>query len=114
MEQFQNTLIQVVNEGMGQGSAELSVKLITNYFKLLYDDEKMPKIIVFYNSGVKLLTENNPCIPYLDRLQKSGVLLMACKTCMNFYGIEKMAVGKAGTMHDIIELQAHADKVITL
>ena len=49
MEQFQNTLIQVVNEGMGQGSAELYVKLITNYFKLLYDDEKMPKIIVFHN-----------------------------------------------------------------
>lgn len=110
-----NTLIQVTQNGMGSGSEELGIKLITNYFKLLDAEGRTPKIIVFYNSGVKLICENSPAIEALQSLSNKGVQLLACKTCLDFFALaDKMKVGKVGSMPDIITLQADADKVINL
>jgi len=110
-----NTLIQITDNGMGRGSEELGLKLITNYFKLLIADNRLPKIIVFYNAGVKLICKNSPIVTPLKEMEKLGVKLIACKTCLDFFEIEnQVEVGKIGSMPDIITLQAAADKVINL
>ena len=110
-----NTLIQVTQNGMGTGSEELGLKLITNYFKLLDADGRTPKIIVFYNAGVKLICENSPAIEALQNLDKKGVQLLACKTCLDYFELsDQIKVGNVGSMPDIITLQADADKVINL
>ncbi|MDE5420381.1 sulfurtransferase-like selenium metabolism protein YedF [Labilibaculum sp. DW002] len=110
-----NTLIQVTQNGMGTGSEELGLKLITNYFKLLDADGRTPKIIVFYNAGVKLICENSPAIETLQKLDKKGVQLLACKTCLDYFELsDQIKVGNVGSMPDIITLQADADKVINL
>lgn len=110
-----NTLIQVTQNGMGTGSEELGLKLVTNYFKLLDADGRTPKIIVFYNAGVKLLCENSPALEALQNLNKKGVQLLACKTCLDHFELsDKIKIGKVGSMPDIITLQADADKVINL
>ncbi|MGQ1911095.1 sulfurtransferase-like selenium metabolism protein YedF [Marinifilum sp. RC60d5] len=110
-----NTLIQVTQNGMGSGSEELGLKLATNYFKLLNADNRLPKIMVFYNAGVKLLCENSPALEALQNLIEKGVKIVACKTCLDFYGLSnKIKIGTVGSMPDIITLQANADKVINL
>ncbi|MFA9371573.1 MAG: sulfurtransferase-like selenium metabolism protein YedF [Labilibaculum antarcticum] len=110
-----NTLIQVTQNGMGTGSEELGLKLITNYFKLLDADGRTPKIIVFYNAGVKLICENSPALEALQNLSKKGVQLLACKTCLDYFNLsDQIKVGTVGSMPDIITLQADADKVINL
>ncbi len=110
-----NTLVQVTQNGMGAGSEELGVKLITNYFKLLLADSRLPRIIVFYNGGVQLLSSDSPAINALQDLQNRGVQLLACKTCIDFYGLtDKIQVGNVGTMSDIMTLQVNADKIINL
>ncbi|MDA3928464.1 MAG: DsrE family protein [Prolixibacteraceae bacterium] len=115
MSNFNNTLIQVVREGMGDGDQFLSMTLIASYFRILQEEGQLPRIIVFYNSGVKLLVEDSPVLEALKNLEANGVVLIACKTCLNHYGIlDNIQVGKCGTMYDIIELQGKADKVITL
>ena len=112
---MKNTLIQVTNYGMGQGDEELGLKLISNYFRLLIQEEKLPKIITFYNAGVKLIAEGSPIIETLQQIEKKGVKLIACKTCIDFYKLnDKIKVGIAGTMIDIITLQSIANKVINL
>jgi sulfur relay (sulfurtransferase) complex TusBCD TusD component (DsrE family) len=51
----------------------------------------------------------------LQQLADQQVHLILCSTCLNFYGLhEKVAAGIVGGMHDIIEAQWRADKVITL
>ena len=111
----QNTLLQITRYGMGDGDKELSVKLITNYFKLMIEDNRWPKIITFYNEGVKLLTADHAVTEHFKTLEAKGVKLMACTTCLEHYHIaDQMAVGIKGTMMDIITLQANADKVINL
>ena len=100
---------------MGAGSEELGLKLITNYFKLLDADGRLPKIIVFYNGGVKLICENSPTLEALQNLEKKGVRMLACKTCLDFFALtDKVKVGAIGSMPDIITLQADADKIISL
>ncbi len=110
-----NTLIQVTQNGMGAGNEELGITLITNYFKLLVADGRLPRIIVFYNGGVQLLNEKSPAVEVLKELQYKGVQLLACKTCVDFYDLtDKIKVGNVGTMSDIMTLQVNADKIINL
>lgn len=112
---MKNTLIQITNNGMGAGSDELGLKLITNYFSLIKEDENPPKFITFYNSGVKLLCNGSPAIEILKTLEKKGIQLIACKTCLNHFELmDKIEVGTMGTMIDIINLQKVADKVINV
>ncbi|MGE4288510.1 MAG: DsrE family protein [Salinivirgaceae bacterium] len=110
-----NTLLQINNFGMGQGDASLGLKLINNYFNLIINDEQYPQFVVFYNSGVKLLTQNSPAVDSLKKLAEAGVQLIACKTCIDHYQISlPLPVGAPGSMMDIIALQQKAEKIITL
>ena len=110
-----NTLIQVTRYGMGEGDTELSLKLVSNYFNLLLVENKLPKIIAFYNGGVQLLTAGSSTFDILTRIADKGVQLIGSKTCMDFYGIEfSDIIGSSANMIDIISLQSQADKVITL
>ena len=110
-----NTLIQVTQNGMGTGSEELGLKLVTNYFKLLEAEGRLPKIIVFYNAGVKLICDDSPALEALQNLESKGVRMLACKTCLDHYHLlDKVKVGAVGSMPDIITLQADVDKVINL
>ncbi|GAB4284241.1 MAG: hypothetical protein Kow0068_09250 [Marinilabiliales bacterium] len=109
------TALIISRFGMGEGHAELTEKLITNYFKLLVDEKYNVDYICFYADGVKLVCENSPVLDYLNKLQDSGVKLIACKTCLNYYGLlDKIKTGIAGTMIDIMDIQYNVDKVITL
>lgn len=107
-------LLQITRYGMGNGDEELALKLLSNYFKLINEDNRLPAFITFYNEGVKVLSNDGPFIESLKNLQDKGVKLIACSTCLNYYGIERLPVGVKGTMPDIITLQSDADKILNL
>ncbi|WP_372642132.1 DsrE family protein [Ancylomarina sp.] len=110
-----NTLVQIDKNGMGTGNEELGLILISNYLKLSLNNDQLPKIITFYNAGVKLTCSDSPVLDTLKDMEKAGVKLIICKTCLNFYKIEnQVEVGIQGTMQDILTLQADASKVINL
>ncbi len=109
-----NVLLQLTRYGMGNGNQELAIKLIGNYFRLILEDSRSPSIIVFYNEGVKLLEYQSPVGYYLKNLERSGIKLLACKTCLDYYNINEMCAGIKGTMMDIITLQIDAQKIINL
>lgn len=100
---------------MGRGSEDLGLMLVTNYLNLLNQEENLPRFIAFYNGGVKLVCAGSPAIDILKNMEVQGVKLIACKTCLNHFAIsDKMEVGMAASMMDIIDLQKKADKVINL
>lgn len=115
MKTFKNTLIQITQNGMGNGDEKLGLQLVTNYLKLLNEENELPKFIAVYNSGVKLTCSGSPVIETIQTLEKRGLKFIVCKTCLNHFNLmDKMEVGIAGTMIDIIELQKAADRVVTL
>jgi intracellular sulfur oxidation DsrE/DsrF family protein len=110
-----STAIMVTANGMSNADPELSKILFSNYLKLIDEENLIPNAILFYGEGVKTVTENSPFLDALLNLEKKGVNLIACKTCLIFYNlIDKIAVGKVGTMNDIIHYQWGVDKVVTL
>ncbi len=110
-----NALLQVNNYGMGLGDEGLALQLFNNYIKLSLDDNRLPKIMVLYNAGVKLTCTGSPALDILKEAEAKGCSILACKTCLNHYNIlDEVEVGTTGTMMDIITLQAKASKIISL
>jgi selenium metabolism protein YedF len=71
--------------------------------------------LVFLNSGVRLTIEGSPVLDVLVELEKSGVSILVCGTCLNFYGLlEQKKVGETTNMLDIVTSMQVANKVISI
>jgi len=109
------TVLLITRNGMGNAEVALQLSLIKKYFQLLLDSDLLPSVICFYTDGVKLVVEGSPIINLLKEIEKKGVHLIVCSTCLTFNGLQdQVQVGIVGGMTDIIEAQRRADKVITL
>jgi intracellular sulfur oxidation DsrE/DsrF family protein len=110
-----DTVILVANNGMGKGPEDLQITLIGKYLDLLNQQTELPAAICFYTEGVLLVVEGSPIIEKLKVLEKKGVRLIVCSTCLNYFGLtEKVKIGIVGGMGDILEAQWKAGKVIAL
>jgi len=113
---MKDTVILVTRYGMGHSQlADLPLKLIEKYFNLLLQGNELPKAICFYTDGVKLTVAGSPVLEALKELERKGVRLIICSTCLEAMDLTKsVQVGIVGGMPDIIEAQVKADKVITI
>ncbi len=110
-----DTVILITRNGMGSAEAELQLRLVQTYLKLLDENNILPAAICFYTDGVKLVVSGSPVIATLKSLEEKGVRLVLCSTCLNFFNLQDhVQVGIIGGMTDIIELQFKAAKVISL
>ncbi len=100
---------------MGSADMILQHKLLDTYLRLLVENDSLPAAICFYTEGVKLVVEGSPFLERLSQLERRGVRLIICSTCLNYFELtDKVRVGIIGGMPDILEAQIKADKVITL
>jgi selenium metabolism protein YedF len=98
---------------MGEGDDELGHLLMSNFIKALKDLEKLPQKMVFYNNGVKLATDDSPVIEHLKDLEKMGVELLLCATCVNHYSLgAKVVAGTLSNMYVIAEVMASAGNIV--
>jgi len=112
---FTETVILITREGMGSADKTLQQKLLDTYLRLLMENKTLPAAICFYTEGVKLVVEGSPLLERLSAIEQAGVRLIICSTCLTYFGLtEKVRVGIAGGMPDIIDAQLKASKVITL
>lgn len=114
---MKDTVLLCTRFGMGHTDiAALDQKLIVKYFSLILVSTELPAAICFYTDGVRLVTDDSPVLDQLGQLEKKGVRLIVCSTCLEEMGIaqSQVKVGIVGGMPDIIEAQTRADKVITL
>jgi selenium metabolism protein YedF len=108
-----NYIVAISSDKMGEGDDELGYLLMINFIKAIKDLDKLPRKIVFYNNGVKLATKSSPAIEHLRDLEKMGVELMLCATCVNFYCLETVTgAGIISNMFSIAEAMASSDKIL--
>ncbi|MDR3630968.1 MAG: sulfurtransferase-like selenium metabolism protein YedF [Desulfocapsaceae bacterium] len=99
---------------MGSGPAELGQILIQACINTIREVEPRPAALVFYNSGVRLTTDDSPVLQALQALEKSGVSILVCGTCANFFQIkEQVSVGSISNMYTILETLSRAGHVIS-
>lgn len=108
-----NYIVAVSSDKMGEGDAELGHLLMSNFIKALKDLDRLPQKIVFYNKGVTLVTNNSPVIEYLRDLEKMGVELLICSTCINHYSLESLiGAGIPSNMYSIAEVMASSGNIV--
>lgn len=107
------TLVQVTANTMGTGDDDLGALLMRSFIKTLSELDSAPDSIVFYNSGVKLCCEGSLLLDDIRALEASGIEIIACGTCLNYYEIaDKLAVGRVTDMLEIAGRLAAAGRVI--
>lgn len=100
---------------VGVGDKELGYTLMKMFLYTISESSDYPKSILFMNDGVKVPTLNLQAIEHLKELEESGVKLLVCGACLNFYNLEdKLSVGNVSNMYEIVEAMKSATKVITL
>ncbi len=108
-----NTVFYIASDQMGIGVEDLGHILMRAFIKTIKDLKKKPEKLIFVNSGVKLSTKGSKVISDLQELQKSGITILSCGTCLDFYGLkEDLEVGNISNMFEILSSLEKADKVI--
>lgn len=111
----ESTLVQVTADGMGTSGPELGHRLLRTYLTLLLENGTLPGAMAFYSEGVRMLCRGSPLFDVLQQVEAKGVHLIACKTCLDTFGLTShLGVGLIGGMGDIVAAQVKAEKVITL
>ena len=107
-------LLYINKDTMGIGDNELGKILIKAFFKTLIDNEKKPSMIIFVNSGVKLVVEGSKILNELEKLHKDfNIEILACGTCLDYFNLkEKIKIGTISNMFDIQNALVNSQKVI--
>mgnify|MGYP000692203277 CR=1 FL=1 len=102
------------SDKLGKGEDELGNVLIKGFLHTLLELEPLPQKLIFMNSGVKIVTENEDALDSLKELEEKGVTILSCGTCLDYYGLEdKLNVGEISNMYEIVE-NLNNSNVITI
>ncbi|MBL0717231.1 MAG: sulfurtransferase-like selenium metabolism protein YedF, partial [Desulfosarcina sp.] len=108
-------MVMVAGDRMGHGDDELGAKLMIAFLKTL--KEMGPELwrLVFVNAGVKLTISDSETLSVLKDLEKDGIHILVCGTCLTHFNIlDKKKVGYTTNMLDIVMAMQLADKVINI
>lgn len=102
-------------EFLGVGDDTLGAILMKGFLSTLSAWKPLPKAILFLNSGVRLCLQDSGALETLKELERLGVALLICGTCVDFYHVrEQIAVGTITNMQRISESLSTAQKIVRL
>ena len=108
-------VIVINSDRMGQGDEELGKRLVASFLRTLVASDRKPKMLVLYNSGVKLAAKDSPVLETLQSLENLRVEIICCGTCVNFYGLtDLIQAGRVTNMAEIVKVMTEAESVVTL
>jgi len=111
----QRLLVMVAKGCLGEGDDELGRGLMVNFLATLKEMGPALWRLVLLNGGVKLAVAGAETLASLKELEASGVSILVCGTCLNFFKLlEQKAVGETTNMLDIVTSLQLADRVISI
>ena len=109
------TVVFITADTVGRGDATLGAKLMVNFCATLPEMGDSLWRIILVNSGVKLAAAGSPVLDSLRALSASGVSILVCGTCLDFFGLlQQKVLGDTTNMLDVVTSLALADKVIQI
>ncbi len=110
-----NIMVMCATDRMGFGDDALGRKLMVNFVRTLKEMGEALWRLVLVNNGVKLTIDDSEALADLRALERSGVTILVCGTCLTHFDLlEKKQVGTTTNMLDIVTAMQLADKVISL
>jgi selenium metabolism protein YedF len=108
-------LVLCSTDRMGYGDDDLGKKLMISFIKTVNEMGKDLWKLVLVNNGVKLAIEGSDVLADIQALEKDGVSIMVCGTCLTHFDLmEEKRVGETTNMLDIVTAMHLAGKVIKM
>jgi selenium metabolism protein YedF len=115
MKKTGSDVVCITSDLFGVGDKELGKILMKSFLNTLWGHEPRPAKLLFHNRGVMLTTEGSDVLETLELLEKEGVEILSCGTCLAFYGIkDKLRVGRITTMPETVDILLTAGTVINI
>lgn len=96
--------IAFASDTMGEGDEQLGNILMKSFLYTVAESTPYPATMVFYNGGVRLTCEGSEVLDDLLKLEKEGVEIISCGTCLDFLNIkDNIKVGSISNMYTIYE-----------
>ncbi len=109
------TVVVMTGDTMGRGNDELGKILVQAFLNTLAESESPPWRLVLFNRGVCLAVEGADTVEALSNLAGMGVEILACGTCLDFFGLkEKLAVGRVSNMYEILDTMLMATNSVSI
>lgn len=106
-------LVFVPTDVVGTGDDELGASLMYNFMVTLKELGDELWRIILVNAGVKLAVPGSRCLEELQKLEQSGVSILVCGTCLEFFGLtDQRGVGDVTNMLDVVTSFQLATKTI--
>ncbi len=106
-------VIVLAEDKMGRGSDELGSVLIRAFMHTIAGQAQKPDVLIFYNTGVKLVLQDAETLEDLKELAAAGVEILVCGTCLNYFEVkDKLGVGVVSNMYDIVETMSRAGRLL--
>jgi selenium metabolism protein YedF len=97
----------------GVQTDDLGQMLTTGFLDTILEVEPLPKAIVFYHQAVKMAIDRSPYLEELRKLESSGIELLICGSCVNFYNIaDRIKVGTVSNAYTILKAKTDASHLI--
>ncbi len=108
-------VVYINSNRMGKGEDELGAVLMRSFLKNVLAVEPKPEKMIFVNSGVFLTTTDEDCYPIIQEIEKSGIEIVSCGTCLDYYNVkDKLRCGSVTNMNSTVQILMNTDKVVTL
>jgi selenium metabolism protein YedF len=109
------TVLFISSDEVGKGERELGQTLMKMFLYTATESETPPSALIFINSGVRLVTENEETAAHVRKLEDGGAEVLVCGTCLDYYGLKEMLkAGRVSNMYDIQSAMIGADLLVSL
>lgn len=106
-------LVFIPTDVIGSGDDTLGGNLMYNFMVTLKELGDELWRIILVNGGVKLAVPGSRCLEELQKLEKNGVSILVCGTCLEFFGLtDQRGVGDVTNMLDVVTSFQLATKTI--
>jgi selenium metabolism protein YedF len=106
-------IVVLSSDKLGEGDPDLGSLLMTNFIKAIHDLDILPSRMVFYNRGVFIGKNDSAVLDLLKDLERMGVSLYLCGTCIKHYSLEdEIHIGTVSNMFEIAQIMSSAGKVV--
>ncbi len=108
-------IVVFAKDRIGEGDNELGLVLAGSMLNTIREYDVLPQKIIFMNAGINLVLKGAPALIHLTELEKRGVEIITCGTCLNYFEkADQLAVGRVTNMYEILDSLLKAGKVINL
>lgn len=112
---IQSWTLFIGKDTMGEGEKELGTALLRMHLYTIDAGNNLPKTIICMNSGVHVATKDTHTISTLQSLEKKGVSVIVCGTCLDYYHVmDELQVGVVGNMYDITNILTSGARVVSI